>query len=104
MVKQGLPGYPALIAKESVTYALYFPIYESLQTGSAFLNGALAGSISWSLCYPLDTIKVYKQTHKPLSEIRSVKQLYRGLTLQVLRVFPMTGIGMCTFEWVRKHL
>ena len=49
--------YGVLEVKETLTYAVYFSVYESLTYGP-FVKGSIAGAIAFTLTYPLDTIKV----------------------------------------------
>ena len=65
-------GYKITITREFVGCITYFSILQNFQDfigiKSDFITGGVAGSMSWLLCYPFDTIKTKIQSDIPLKE------------------------------------
>lgn len=82
------------------------------------LAGAFAATTAWVVGYPFDLIKtriqagrssgIYATTYELFSEqgggVRGFMQLYKGLTLKLLRAIPASAIGFLTYETVAKAL
>jgi hypothetical protein len=97
---------------------LYMGIYGNLRQRTPdqplyhMTNGILTNLISWSILYPLDTIRVEHQTSSgKLREIihqkwrtQGFKSFYRGIPLVYLRTVPSAAMGMLAYEWVRKKI
>jgi solute carrier family 25 carnitine/acylcarnitine transporter 20/29 len=75
--------------------------------------GGLSGMLTWSVIYPLDTIKTDYQTtknksiHELIRERRatnSITSFYKGITPVLLRTFPSAFAGMYVYEKTRTYL
>lgn len=73
-----------------------------------FMFGIVSSSSMWSVIYPLDTIRVIRQTknmsYYDIIKQTPLKQLYSGFPIVILRSVPSAGIGMLTYEYVRSKL
>ncbi len=83
---------------------------------TAFLNGGLAGTMSWLTTYPLDYVKTliqsdnldarkYKSAYdcaKQRYRQQGWKTFYRGLGITLLRSFPVNGAGFVAFQYSLK--
>lgn len=67
--------------------------------------GIISSISSWSVTYPLDTIRVLKQYNNSTyySIIKNnYNILYKGYSLILLRAIPSAGLGMYTYEYARN--
>jgi hypothetical protein len=102
------------IAKNYTGTVLYGTIYGSLRTyipkdqHNYFLFGVISGIGSWSVIYPLDTLRVLKQidtrSYYEIIRSTSVRHFYSGFPLILLRTIPSAGFGMMVYEFTRKQL
>ena len=71
---------------------------------NVFLAGGIAGSASWLITYPLDTIKTRIQTNNDtfISAMQK-KQLFKGLGFTLLRGFIVNGAGFLSISLVLKY-
>jgi hypothetical protein len=81
-----------------------------------FLCGGTAGSLTWTFCYPMDTVKAKMQTYEGTDRLKlrnvirqlyreqSLLKLYRGIHVQLLRAFPSTASSLLIFETVSGTL
>jgi hypothetical protein len=69
--------------------------------------------LTWSVIYPLDTIKTDYQTtkNKSIRELirerratNSIASFYKGITPVLLRTFPSAFAGMYVYEKTRNYL
>lgn len=68
-----------------------------------FLFGVISSLSSWLITYPLDTLRVLRQTQTNLP-ITSFTVAYRGFSLLALRILPSAGAGMWAYEKTLKIL
>ena len=76
------------------------------------INGISTNLISWSLLYPLDTIRVEHQTNniglsKTITDkyrTQGLKSFYKGIGLIYIRTIPSASIGMLVYEIVREKI
>lgn len=83
------------------------------EVSSSFLSGAVAGTISWIVTYPLDVAKTTIQTidssipaHernigfvlKKLYKNNGLKNMYRGLGTSILRSLPVNAVVFPVYE------
>lgn len=78
------------------------------------LAGGLAGQAFWLSGYPFDVIKSYMQYHpkekgmidtiKYLYGRNGVRYFYRGLSITLVRAFPVNAINFVAYEIVSKKL
>ncbi|ORC84321.1 putative mitochondrial carrier protein [Trypanosoma theileri] len=85
----------------------------------AFLSGSLASMATWTLLYPLDTIKTMAQA-RGVGVFRggvsiphgvygsggmvgwmSVRGMYRGLGASLVKAGPVCGAAMVVYEWAK---
>jgi solute carrier family 25 carnitine/acylcarnitine transporter 20/29 len=77
-----------------------------------FLCGGTAGCLTWTVCYPLDTVKSKMQTYEGTDRLSLRKvfldlykehgllKLYRGIHVQLMRAFPSTASSLLIYETV----
>ncbi|KAJ2028490.1 hypothetical protein IWW57_002130 [Coemansia sp. S610] len=122
------------ILRDSSGTAIYFASYETAKetlrrlTGSDttgplthMLAGGTCGVVSWLLIFPVDLIKstMQSQVLKPkgaktftsslqcLRDIHSrlgLAGLYRGISVSLIRAFPIHGLNFVVYEWARAHI
>ncbi|KAJ2426121.1 hypothetical protein GGF41_002175 [Coemansia sp. RSA 2531] len=123
-----------VIVRDSSGTAIYFASYETVKetlrrlTGSDttgplthMLAGGTCGVVSWLLIFPVDLIKstMQSQVLKPkgaktfasslqcLRDIHSrlgLAGLYRGISVSLIRAFPIHGLNFVVYEWARAHI
>lgn len=84
------------VARDAIGYGAYFPVYYGLKDyGVGTLPaGAAAGMISWTVSYPLDTIKTGIQSG---IETRS---LWSGYQACMVRACLVNAVGWYVYEYV----
>jgi solute carrier family 25 carnitine/acylcarnitine transporter 20/29 len=117
-------GMIATCCRQGPGFGIYFASYDTLkeQGQQVFGNewsacvfaGGTAGALSWGVVYPVDLLKSRIQalpldasrTESSLGHIaRSVverggwRALYRGLSITLVRAFPVNGIIFCVYEY-----
>ena len=85
-------GLPEKVASES----------KFRQAAQALIPGAAAGAISTAALYPLDTIQMAKQLRVPPP--KTVKQLYKGIGLKMLKIVPTTALSFAVYELLKSKL
>jgi len=93
---------------------LYLGIYGKLkeniekQNHNYFVFGILSSAIMWSIVYPLDTIRVLKQTsdmtYSKILLTHNIRKLYSGLSIVILRSLPSSGCGMIAYEYTKNKI
>ena len=120
--KQMYKGYFIETPKNVLGSTIYLGTYLTLRnrTDNASLYpwfGGLSGMLTWTVIYPLDTIKTEYQTTKQKGiyeltreryrhkSIRSAaSSFYKGITPVLLRTFPSAFAGMYVYEKTRNYL
>lgn len=108
-------GYTADFLRSLFSTSIYLSTYgsvrEQFKTTSPFFLGIIASTCMWTAVYPLDTIRVKKQasldvqnTYQRILKQTSVRELYRGYPLVILRSFPSSGFGMLAYEYTRAYV
>jgi hypothetical protein len=106
-------GYGADTARSVLSSFIYLNTYGYLRKTipekhhNYFLFGIVSSSILWSIVYPLDTLRVLKQTtDKSYSQLLKTHTnfLYKGLPLVLLRSIPSSGMGMFVYETSRAYI
>ena len=100
-------GLFSCIVREVPACGIYFGSYSTLreQKQSVFISGAISGSLSWLLTYPLDIAKTQIQSGES-PNIRTVYNKLRtgqislsnGLGFCLARAFLINGIGFTVYE------
>lgn len=111
--------------------SIYFAGYETMKRvlssegGSSagpmthFMSGGFCGILSWLVVFPVDAIKTNLQKDimmaqprytsfwncaKSLVRKNGVKGLYRGLTVTLIRAFPIHSLNFLVYEQVLKSI
>ncbi|KAJ2781029.1 hypothetical protein H4R18_003123 [Coemansia javaensis] len=122
------------IARDASGTAIYFAAYETVKeslrrlTGSAktgaathMLAGGTCGVLSWLIIFPVDLVKSTMQSQvlapagtqafaTPWQCLRSiyarlgVTGLYRGISVSLIRAFPIHGLNFVVYEWARAGI
>lgn len=107
-------GFTAELSKSLIGSILYTSSYGYLrqlidkERHNYFIFGIIASISSWSVIYPLDTLRVIKQTtnysYKDIIKITTFKQYYSGFSIILIRSVPSAGAGMLVYENSRQLL
>jgi hypothetical protein len=108
-------GYTADFLRGLFSTSIYLSTYgyvrEQFKSTSPFFLGSIASTCMWTVVYPLDTIRVKKQaslaienTYQTIIKQTSMRELYRGYPLVILRSFPSSGFGMMAYEYARAYI
>ena len=106
-------GLKYTMIREILAFTTYFSVYTKLkERENAFptaINGGLAGCASWSIGYPMDTMKTFKQLNMnsinstiKLNSISSIKLLYRGFSFCMFRAFLVNSINFTIYEYFQS--
>jgi hypothetical protein len=110
-----LVEYSRLVAGSVLYMGLYGNLRNMLPDEKKYymLNGIITSLISWSILYPLDTIRVEHQSNnnKKLFDtvynkykLSGIKSFYAGIPLVYIRTVPSAACGMFVYESVRKQI
>lgn len=116
-------GFRITMIKDSVfgsvflgnyTFFVNLQFIKKMTSIGNFIAGGLAHSITWVIFIPIDHIKTEIQQINSSKTITSIiketimsgrcKTLWKGVGPAVLRIFPVSGIGMVVYELVYKYL
>ena len=107
-------GYGADFTKSFLGAVSYTSIYGLLRKNvkkedhNYFMFGVLSSICSWSLIYPLDTVRVIKQTtnmtYLTIFKNIHITKLYIGFPIVLIRSIPSAGCGMFVYEKSRQLL
>ena len=98
--------------RESIAHSFYFSSYEYLNKNigiSPFLSGGISGCISWTVSYPIDTMKTIKQSNSNIKIKDIMKMIKKGeikiwngfFTCQI-RAFIVNGISFVMYDYFKK--
>ncbi|KAJ2511330.1 hypothetical protein GGI11_005146 [Coemansia sp. RSA 2049] len=123
-----------IVLRDASGTAIYFAAYETIKetlrqiTGSEttgpmthMLAGGSCGVLSWLLIFPVDLIKssIQSQALQPKEAVifngpwhcmRStyaklgICGLYRGVSVSLIRAFPIHGLNFVVYEWARSTI
>lgn len=95
-------GYQYMLPRESIGNGIYFYTYfKTLEyTENSFISGGLAGLASWTITFPIDTIKTRKQLNHDwsLKQCINYGSLYNGLFFCLCRAFFANGVGFLLYS------
>ena len=107
-------GFSADLSKSFLGAVLYTSIYGYLRKSihkdnhNYFGFGVLSSIGSWCAIYPIDTIRVIKQTsiisYPQIIKTTPIRKLYTGFSIILMRSVPSAGCGMFVYETSRKLL
>ena len=87
---------------------LYFSTFDYMKKKeySTFFSGSMAGLVSWTLTYPIDTVKTRIQsgTCKTWKEAIQKGSLNKGIEYCMIRSFFVNGVNFYVYENVKKIL
>ena len=91
-----------VLLREVPANTIYFTTYDIMkqQNIPTLLSGSIAGTLSWLITYPLDTIKTRMQSGASKTIRETIKQgnLWVGLKPCIIRAFFVNGIGFYVYE------
>jgi len=107
-------GFRADLTKSFIGSVMYTYIYGSLRKTiveehhNYFLFGVLSSIGSWCVIYPIDTIRVIKQTsvlnYYNIIKGTPFRNLYAGFSIILARSIPSAGCGMVVYERSKQFL
>lgn len=93
---------PITLMKEMPSATVYYSSYHYFkdQQYPIVLSGSLAGMLSWTTIYPLDTINTRVQSGIAKSMTSAIRQgnLWTGLSMCLVRAVLTNGIGFYVYE------
>lgn len=98
--------------RESIAHSFYFSCYNYLTENKGFypfLSGGISGCLSWTITYPIDTIKTIKQSNINLNVWDIMKMVKKGeikiwngfFTCQI-RAFIVNGISFVMYDYFKE--
>ncbi|CAN6670870.1 mitochondrial carnitine carrier [Trichomonascus vanleenenianus] len=129
-VKALYSGYRYHLLRDLIGSGVYFTVYDGFKTGissvlgkkahpaSVAIGGALAGTFSWIIVYPLDTLKSVvqrdcystmmgftKKADIPKRKLSNMihRGMYRGLGVSLARTSIMGMMFFSSYEWMIKN-
>ena len=109
---------PEFVRSISAT-SIYLGVYGNLRnkygnsTTQSIINSSVAGVVTWTITYPIETIKVELQTtrhrsirHIVTSRIQTygIMNLWKGIMPIYIRTVPSSVLGMLVYEKSKKIL
>ncbi len=96
-----LPEY----CRSVLASTIYLGTYGYLRKDDLSMNNIMYASIissylSWSITYPLDTIRTLYQTNK-IKDVK-ISKLWSGISMIYIRTLPSSVCGMLVYEWTRE--
>ena len=100
-------GFPLTIFLEGVSCGIYFSSYNYLKEKNinSFLSGGIAGVLSWTLIYPVDTIKTRIQSDNELKYLEAIKKncYFRGYKMCIIRGFLVNGVSFYLYDYLKNN-
>lgn len=98
-------GFPVTFMRENIALNCYFNSFNILEPKlGTFVAGGLAGSLSWLLSYPFDTIKSRVQSNMSYKDAINKKQFFNGIGLALGRGFIVNGCGFYSAKLVNQFI
>lgn len=98
--------------RESIGHCFYFSSYHYFTESigfSPFLSGGMSGCLSWTITYPIDTMKTIKQSHNNIKIIEILKmiktgeiKIWNGFFTCQIRAFIVNGISFVMYDYFKK--
>lgn len=100
--KKSCRNMHVVLLREVPANTIYFTTYDIMkqQNIPTLLSGSIAGTLSWLITYPFDTIKTRMQSGASKTIRETIKQgdLWVGLKPCIIRAFFVNGIGFYVYE------
>jgi len=99
-------GFIPTIMREGVGFPVYYQSYyyckEKYQM-TTLSAGGLSGLLSWTFCYPFDTIKTRIQSGQSISHLEAIKygNLWAGYRYCAMRAILTNSIGWSVYEFAK---
>ena len=103
---RGARGLGMTALRESTALSAYFSTYHAMRDDySAFLSGAAAGVVNWSLTFPVDTVRT-RQIAQKCDVPTALRQgkLWRGLRFALARAAVVNAVSFSVYELVLRGL
>lgn len=84
--------------RETMAVGIYFGMYEMNKKYGPLISGGLAGTFSWMLTYPIDTIRSRQISQNKTLKMVSKKSLWNGLCPCLMRAFLVNSVSFFIFE------
>ena len=104
-------GFTPTFFREAIGFGIYFTTYKWYNPETPihfFIGGALSGCFAWLFIYPIDTIKTNAQVKKinilQFIKTHSLRELYRGFPLALMRAGPLHGGVFLGYELSKSAL
>lgn len=95
---------PISLTKKVTGNMIFFVTYEEAKKHKLpyFICGALSGCASWSVTYPIDTIKTRIQSglYNSINDAIKEKQFYKGFNVCIARAILVNGFGLYVYETI----
>lgn len=99
--------------RESIAHGFYFSSYNYLTETiklTPFLSGGISGCISWTITYPIDTMKTIKQSTSNLKISHIIKmvknreiQIWNGFFTCQIRAFIVNGVSFVMYDYFKNN-
>ncbi len=93
----------------NLNFIVQIPVYEFLKnkvennTYNIFLITSFSKTLSATIFYPLDTIRAKIRNGEKLKKL-SITNLYKGISIYLLRSIPYHCSVFCTYEYINRNL
>jgi solute carrier family 25 (mitochondrial carnitine/acylcarnitine transporter), member 20/29 len=96
-------GWISTITRESLGFPIYYQSYYYCRNDldlHPLVSGAISGYLSWTLIYPIDTIKTRIQSGQSKSHLEAIKmsQLWVGYRYCAIRAIIANSVGWFSYE------
>jgi len=84
-------GYSKTILKVTIASSLFFPLNDLIKENAycnSFISGALSATLSTTIMHPFDYLKTRHVAGLDLYTGINIRMLYKGLSLNLLRIVP----------------
>ena len=103
--------YKGLLATYMINlnFVVQIPVYEFLKTkyenntSNIFLITSFSKTLSTSIFYPLDTIRAKVRNGEQIKNL-NIKNLYKGISIYLIRSIPYHCSVFCTYEYIKKNI
>lgn len=100
-------GFPLTVFLEGVSCGIYFSSYNYLREKqiNSFLSGGISGVISWTIIYPIDTIKTRIQSDNSIKYFDAIRKncYFRGYNMCIIRGFLVNGVSFFLYDLLKNN-